>query len=89
MIVQQVGNRDRGFAVADELDYEIYQDRKQLPRRRGRATRLLLIVAALSVIAAGSAYGWLNYGRLDPASLARAKPGRRRRAKEHAKKRLH
>jgi uncharacterized coiled-coil protein SlyX len=71
MIVQQVGNRDRGFPVADELDYEIYQDRKQLPRRRGRATRLLLIVAALSVIAAGSAYGWLNYGRpIQPASLA-------------------
>ncbi len=57
--------------MADELDYEIYQDRKQVPRRRGRATRLLLIVAALSVIAAGSAYGWLNYGRLiQPASLA-------------------
>src|SRR5579864_7492054 len=61
----------RGFPVADELDYEIYQDRKRLPRRRGRARRLLLIVAALAVIAAGSAYGWFNYGRLvQPASSA-------------------
>ncbi|HEX5231837.1 MAG TPA: hypothetical protein VFW56_06355 [Bradyrhizobium sp.] len=57
--------------MADELDYEIYQDRKQVPRKRGRATRLLLIVAALSVIVAGSVYSWLNYGRLiQPASLA-------------------
>ena len=33
MIVQQVRNRDRGFPVADELDYEIYQDQKRSQRR--------------------------------------------------------
>jgi uncharacterized coiled-coil protein SlyX len=56
--------------VADELDYEIYPDRKP-SRRRGRAPRVLLIVAVLAAIAAASAYGWLNYGRLiQPASSA-------------------
>lgn len=71
MIVQQVRNRDRGFPVADELDYEIYQDQKRLQRRRSRAPRVPLIVAVLAVIAAASAFGWLNYGRLvQPASSA-------------------
>jgi uncharacterized coiled-coil protein SlyX len=57
--------------VTDELDYEIYRERKQFPRRRGRARTLLLVVAVLIVMATASAYGWLNYGRLvQPASLA-------------------
>ncbi len=56
--------------MADELDYEIYPDQKP-SRRRGRAPRVLLIVAALAVIAVASGYGWLNYGRLVlPASSA-------------------
>lgn len=56
--------------MADELDYEIYQDKKRLQRRRSRAPRVLLIGAALAVIAA-SAYGWLNFGRLvQPAESA-------------------
>lgn len=54
--------------MADELDYEIYPDRKP-SRRRGRASRVLWIVAALAVVVAASAYGWLNYGQLvQPAS---------------------
>ena len=57
--------------MADELDYEVYQERKPLPRRRGRVGRLLLTVLILTLIAAGSTYGWLQYGRLlQPASLA-------------------
>jgi uncharacterized coiled-coil protein SlyX len=60
-----------GMLVTDELDYEIYRERKQFPRRRGRARTLLLVVAVLIVMATASAYGWLNYGRLvQPASLA-------------------
>lgn len=57
--------------MADELDYEIYRDQKPSRQRGGRAPRVLLIVAVLALIAAASAYGWLNYGRLvQPASSA-------------------
>lgn len=57
-----------------ELDYEIYPDQKP-SRRRGRAPRVLLIVVvALAVIAAASAYGWLNYGRLVQAASSAPSP---------------
>jgi uncharacterized coiled-coil protein SlyX len=65
------GTERPGMPVADELDYEIYREGKQFPRRRGRVRTLLLVTAVLIVMATASAYGWLNYGRLvQPASLA-------------------
>ena len=64
--------------MADELDYEIYRDQKPSQQRRGRAPRVFLIVAVLALVAAASAYGWLNYGRLVQPASSGPKSGRRR-----------
>ena len=57
--------------MADDFDHHIQMDRRPvLQQRRSRAPRVLISVVALAIIAAASAYLWLNYDSLFQAVSA-------------------
>src|SRR5665647_1911009 len=65
----------RGIPVADELNHQIQLDRPPvLQQRWSRAPKVLISVAALAIIAAASAYLWLNYDSLFQAASSTAHP---------------
>ena len=61
--------------MADEPNHQIQLDRPPvLQQRWSRAPKVLISVAALAIIAAASAYLWLNYDSLFQAASSTAHP---------------